>query len=132
MLPLIISYVYSNNGLSVLIDKFHLPAKRGSVITAIFFGFSAAMLGISGFESSSKFVEEQKRGHLFKNPSKHVDRSFPAQSSDRFPSDLHYLCFVRRISEQQKMLNFFQQKKGFKKLEEEQSIRTSVGAQIIL
>jgi hypothetical protein len=115
MLPLIISYVYSNNGLSVLIDKFHLPAKRGSVITAIFFVFSAAMLGISGFESSSNFVEEQKRGgRLFKNPSKHVDRSFPAQSSDRFPSDLHYLCFVRRISEQQKMLNFFNKKKDLR------------------
>ena len=29
---------------------------------ALFFGFSAAMLGISGFESSSNFVEEQKAG----------------------------------------------------------------------
>jgi len=31
-------------------------------MVAIFFGFSAAMLGISGFESSANFVEEQKRG----------------------------------------------------------------------
>ncbi|WP_396124953.1 APC family permease [Chryseobacterium foetidum] len=50
------------NGFSVLIDNFHLPARNGSILTAIFFGFSAAMLGISGFESSSNFVEEQERG----------------------------------------------------------------------
>jgi amino acid transporter len=29
---------------------------------ALFFGFAAAMLGISGFESSANFIEEQKRG----------------------------------------------------------------------
>ena len=34
----------------------------GSITTAIFFGFAASMLGISGFESSANFVEEQKRG----------------------------------------------------------------------
>lgn len=34
----------------------------GTVWTALFFGFSAAMLGISGFESSSNFVEEQQDG----------------------------------------------------------------------
>ncbi|KQT35818.1 amino acid permease [Chryseobacterium sp. Leaf405] len=50
------------NGFSILVDNFHLPARNGSIITAIFFGFSAAMLGISGFESSSNFVEEQERG----------------------------------------------------------------------
>ena len=33
-----------------------------SLISALFFGFSAALLGISGFESSSNFVEEQKVG----------------------------------------------------------------------
>lgn len=35
---------------------------NGLVILALFFGFSAAMLGISGFESSSNFVEEQAEG----------------------------------------------------------------------
>lgn len=50
------------HGFSILIDNFHLPARNGSILTAIFFGFSAAMLGISGFESSSNFVEEQERG----------------------------------------------------------------------
>ncbi|RLN93473.1 hypothetical protein BBJ28_00003359 [Nothophytophthora sp. Chile5] len=34
----------------------------GNFLTAIFFGTSTAMLGISGFESSSQFVEEQADG----------------------------------------------------------------------
>ncbi len=33
-----------------------------SIPRALFFGFAAAMLGISGFESSSNFVEEQSHG----------------------------------------------------------------------
>lgn len=33
-----------------------------SIWLALFFGFSVSMLGISGFESSSNFVEEQKAG----------------------------------------------------------------------
>jgi amino acid transporter len=32
------------------------------LVTAIFLGFSAALLGVSGFESSANFVEEQDRG----------------------------------------------------------------------
>ncbi|EGZ14189.1 hypothetical protein PHYSODRAFT_335855 [Phytophthora sojae] len=34
----------------------------GNVFTSIFFGFSASMLGITGFESSSNYVEEQQPG----------------------------------------------------------------------
>lgn len=34
----------------------------GGVGHALFFGFAAAMLGISGFESSANFIEEQQRG----------------------------------------------------------------------
>ncbi len=34
----------------------------GGLLTAIFFGFAAALLGISGFESSANFVEEQAEG----------------------------------------------------------------------
>ncbi|POM66797.1 Transmembrane protein [Phytophthora palmivora] len=34
----------------------------GNVFTAIFFGFGASMLGITGFESSSNYVEEQAPG----------------------------------------------------------------------
>lgn len=50
------------HGFQVLIDNFSLPVKGGGILTALFLGFSAAMLGISGFESSANFVEEQKRG----------------------------------------------------------------------
>lgn len=51
-----------HNGTAILSTNFSLPIKGGSLVTALFFGFSAAMLGISGFESSANFVEEQKRG----------------------------------------------------------------------
>jgi amino acid transporter len=33
-----------------------------TLMTALFFGFSAALLGISGFESSANFIEEQDKG----------------------------------------------------------------------
>ena len=49
------------NGLDTLMANFALPSERG-LTTAIFFGFAAAMLGISGFESSANFVEEQAEG----------------------------------------------------------------------
>ncbi len=52
----------AQNGLDNLSLNFALPVKGGSVINALFFGFSAAMLGISGFESSANFVEEQDKG----------------------------------------------------------------------
>ncbi len=51
-----------NNGLEVFFQNSSLPVEGGSITTALFFGFSAAMLGISGFESSANFVEEQKKG----------------------------------------------------------------------
>ncbi|WP_286968576.1 APC family permease [Flavobacterium sp. UBA4854] len=48
------------------LDTFHInwqtPITSGSIETALFLGFSAAMLGISGFESSANFVEEQEQG----------------------------------------------------------------------
>ena len=47
------------HGLDIAISNFKLPLE-GTVSSAIFFGFSAAMLGISGFESSANFVEEQQ------------------------------------------------------------------------
>ena len=34
----------------------------GTIWTALFYGFSSAMLGVSGFETSSQFVEEQAPG----------------------------------------------------------------------
>lgn len=38
------------------------PPPGGSVGKAVFFGFAAGLLGISGFESSANFIEEQKKG----------------------------------------------------------------------
>ncbi|MCB2407186.1 APC family permease [Hymenobacter lucidus] len=52
----------ATHGIDNLSFNFQLPVKGGNIITALFFGFSAAMLGISGFESSANFVEEQARG----------------------------------------------------------------------
>ncbi|GAB3875566.1 hypothetical protein GCM10028824_31270 [Hymenobacter segetis] len=52
----------ATHGLHNLSLNFALPVKGGSILNALFFGFSAAMLGISGFESSANFVEEQAQG----------------------------------------------------------------------
>jgi len=49
------------HGFSVLEANYQTPVEGGLMI-ALFFGFSAAMLGISGFESSANFVEEQAPG----------------------------------------------------------------------
>ncbi|KAA5539731.1 APC family permease [Roseiconus nitratireducens] len=48
-------------GTDVLMQNLASPVP-GGVAQALFFGFSAAMLGISGFESSANFVEEQQDG----------------------------------------------------------------------
>ncbi|QHS56405.1 APC family permease [Mucilaginibacter sp. 14171R-50] len=50
------------HGTGIFLSNWHLPVTSGGVSTALFLGFSAAMLGISGFESSANFVEEQKPG----------------------------------------------------------------------
>jgi amino acid transporter len=46
---------------SLLAANWTAPTTQG-LGRALFFGFSAAMLGISGFESSANFIEEQKPG----------------------------------------------------------------------
>ncbi len=52
-----------SNGFSTLFENWSFPiAKGGSVTNAIFLGFAASMLGVSGFESSANFVEEQAKG----------------------------------------------------------------------
>ena len=63
MLLLILSAIYyvAVNGLSIASVNFHAPLK-GSLFTVLFLGFSTAMLGISGFESSANFVEQQEAG----------------------------------------------------------------------
>ncbi len=54
-------YLFSN-GFEVFNLNFNLAPKEGGILTALVFGFAAAMLGISGFESSANFVEEQQKG----------------------------------------------------------------------
>lgn len=48
-------------GTTVLWENLSTPAP-GGIWVALFFGFAAAMLGVSGFESSSNFVEQQRPG----------------------------------------------------------------------
>ena len=50
------------HGMDIFWANNQAPVKHGAISHAIFWGFSAAMLGISGFESSANFVEEQKPG----------------------------------------------------------------------
>ncbi|MEO7210714.1 MAG: APC family permease [Chitinophagaceae bacterium] len=54
-------FYVSNNGLENVKLNFHAPLK-GGIVTALFLGFSTAMLGVTGFETSANFVEEQKPG----------------------------------------------------------------------
>lgn len=51
-----------SHGVEIFTLNWHLPVTHGNIHHALFLGFSAAMLGISGFESSANFVEEQKPG----------------------------------------------------------------------
>jgi len=51
-----------NNGIGLFIENWHMPTTGGSIANAIFLGFAASMLGVSGFESSANFVEEQQKG----------------------------------------------------------------------
>ncbi len=46
---------------TLLVENWRLPSIE-TLPHALFFGFAAAMLGISGFESSANFIEEQKEG----------------------------------------------------------------------
>lgn len=54
------------HGLATLHLNYAQPVVGGSIGVALFLGFSAAMLGISGFESSANFVEEQAPGVFLK------------------------------------------------------------------
>ncbi len=51
-----------NHGFQLFHINWQLPIASGSIKHALFLGFSVAMLGISGFESSANFVEEQRKG----------------------------------------------------------------------
>ncbi|PKB17217.1 APC family permease [Flavobacterium sp. 5] len=50
------------NGLQTFHLNWEIPLTTHNLLYTLFLGFSVAMLGISGFESSANFVEEQKSG----------------------------------------------------------------------
>ncbi|MEO8963020.1 MAG: APC family permease [Ginsengibacter sp.] len=54
-------YFFAMNGLDIAKINFNTPLK-GSLSNALFLGFSVAMLGITGFETSANFIEEQQPG----------------------------------------------------------------------
>jgi amino acid transporter len=67
-----IIYFLTNNGLDLFVQNWNFPVKDGSIVKAIFLGFAASMLGVSGFESSANFVEEQQKRCVPKNFKKYV------------------------------------------------------------
>ena len=58
LLVIICIWFLATNGLDTFHINWKMPIASGNILTALFLGFSAAMLGISGFESSANFVEE--------------------------------------------------------------------------
>lgn len=60
---LLLSAVYyiAVNGIDIGRVNFQTPV-NGSLAHALFFGFSMGMLGVTGFETSANFVEEQRPG----------------------------------------------------------------------
>lgn len=61
LLTAICAIYLMENGFGTLMKNYATPVE-GGIQKALFFGFAAAMLGISGFESSANFVEEQADG----------------------------------------------------------------------
>lgn len=57
-----ISFFLLKFGVGIFIENWNFPITDGSITKAIFLGFAASMLGVSGFESSANFVEEQEKG----------------------------------------------------------------------
>lgn len=63
ILTVFIFYYLYQTGIDTFFENWNLPlSDNGSIIKAIFLGFAASMLGVSGFESSANFVEEQQKG----------------------------------------------------------------------
>jgi len=62
LLALASIWYIANHWRDLFLQNWHFDFSSESFWLAIFFGFAASMLGISGFESSANFVEEQKPG----------------------------------------------------------------------
>ena len=63
-LVLLVGFAFAKFGfdMTVFWENMSTPPPGGSIAKALFFGFAAGLLGISGFESSANFIEEQKKG----------------------------------------------------------------------
>ncbi len=63
---LILAYLFFRGGQSAFLDTMAhtttIIQNNGGLTTAFFLAFSASLLGVSGFESSANFVEEQQSG----------------------------------------------------------------------
>lgn len=56
-------YFLLQTGISTFFENWNFPLSGDqSILNAIFLGFAVSMLGVSGFESSANFVEEQEKG----------------------------------------------------------------------
>ncbi|WP_285008042.1 APC family permease [Pedobacter faecalis] len=62
LLVILCAWFVLEHGTTTFAQNWQFPVGPGGIMTALLLGFSAAMLGISGFESSANFVEEQKIG----------------------------------------------------------------------
>ncbi|CEG46849.1 amino acid-polyamine-organocation family [Plasmopara halstedii] len=68
----VFSLVYAAQNTSIIVENMEtsLPqvtllngaAEASNIVSALFLGYGTAMLGVTGFESSSQYVEEQARG----------------------------------------------------------------------
>jgi amino acid transporter len=62
----IMGFAHALQGNSFLVQNMHSSVSviqnRGGLVQALFFAFAASLLGVSGFESSANFVEEQDAG----------------------------------------------------------------------
>lgn len=62
ILSIFIIFYLSQTWLGQFISNYNSPlSTNSSIISAIFFGFAASMLGVSWFESSANFVEQQEK-----------------------------------------------------------------------
>jgi len=62
ILAILITIYLVNHGTDIFTQNWQTPLREGSIWKAVFLGFAASMLGVSGFESSANFVEEQEKG----------------------------------------------------------------------
>lgn len=60
-----IAILHFPSNIGIFLSNWAMP-KPDQILPIIFLGFSAALLGISGFESSANFIEEQKPGVFVK------------------------------------------------------------------